>query len=597
MRRILKYQLMKKITKGNDFTLRIAVMKMSEGEKVAFPLPACTDVQVQVCNGYKRITLSHEVDVANDNVLLARIEGDRIPLGNYAVKVSGKLFDNDWSIETYPQFAIVSHSEDADTDFDVTDDGVNFVDMGIVIAILPPSVELSSLISDAHSIVNESKKASDVAAQAAKDAKSALAAAEHVNAELSDDKVLTVTNRDGQSKSFALGDIDEVVSVELSSEVEGVNVSGSTIEVRYNHGDTPDAYTTNEQGVAEFRVRRGVYYEVSFPDKAGARSVSPVGYTAILEKRAIKATYQAYDERSESVVIWVQRHKQGVAENWQGAKVLVTVGAEQEREYLAGEDGKVSLSVPWGEDCKVRTEKADGYYVRFDDYKRKFNASINERFIYFNFYEYRTGMFIVTDEGEKITIDEYKNRGLQAEQAVGVSLITEELVQGDGVTTLDLQALYKRSFVSRQWCNIQTLFNSIPSNGNSLSDKLYYNGKELSEKVMAEAVERQLEVPAFALANNTKLTIAGKELKGYVPSVGQIRLMNTNLSLLYDIFRAVYGEGDEVETAITNFAKFWSGQWKWTSSQNGSSDAWIFSSGPSNNGKTVSCYVLPFFAF
>lgn len=34
---------MKKIVKVNDFTLRIPVMKMVEGQPKAFPLPACTD--------------------------------------------------------------------------------------------------------------------------------------------------------------------------------------------------------------------------------------------------------------------------------------------------------------------------------------------------------------------------------------------------------------------------------------------------------------------------------------------------------------------------------------------------------------------------
>lgn len=36
---------MKKIVKGNDFTLRIPVKKMVEGQPQAFPLPACTEVQ------------------------------------------------------------------------------------------------------------------------------------------------------------------------------------------------------------------------------------------------------------------------------------------------------------------------------------------------------------------------------------------------------------------------------------------------------------------------------------------------------------------------------------------------------------------------
>lgn len=39
---------MKKIVKGNDFTLRIPVAKMVEGQPQAFPLPACTEVQTHI---------------------------------------------------------------------------------------------------------------------------------------------------------------------------------------------------------------------------------------------------------------------------------------------------------------------------------------------------------------------------------------------------------------------------------------------------------------------------------------------------------------------------------------------------------------------
>lgn len=81
---------MKKIVKGNDFTLRIPVMKMVEGKAQAFPLPACTDVVVQVCNQFRRIPLAFEIDVKEDNVLLARVEGDKMSLGTYAIEVKGK---------------------------------------------------------------------------------------------------------------------------------------------------------------------------------------------------------------------------------------------------------------------------------------------------------------------------------------------------------------------------------------------------------------------------------------------------------------------------------------------------------------------------
>ena len=150
---------MKKITKGNDFTLRIAIMKMTEGQKVPFPLPACTDVQVRVCNQFKRISLSYEVDVENDNVILARVEGDQIPLGTYAIEVRGKILGNDWRSEEYPQFEIVSRNADADLEFGETDEGDNSVEMDTALVILPPSVDLSNLITKAEETIASTKKA------------------------------------------------------------------------------------------------------------------------------------------------------------------------------------------------------------------------------------------------------------------------------------------------------------------------------------------------------------------------------------------------------------------------------------------------------
>ena len=72
---------MKKIVKGNDFTLRIPVMKMVDGQAQSFPLPACTDVVVHVCNQFRRIPLAFTIDVKEDNVLIARVEGDKLNLG------------------------------------------------------------------------------------------------------------------------------------------------------------------------------------------------------------------------------------------------------------------------------------------------------------------------------------------------------------------------------------------------------------------------------------------------------------------------------------------------------------------------------------
>ena len=152
---------MKKIVKGNDFTLRIPVMKMVEGQAQPFPLPACTDVVVQVCNQFRRIPLAFEIDVKEDNVLLARVEGDKMSLGTYAIEVKGKIFGNDWRSNEYPQFAIVSNNADADTEFVATDEGDNSVEMDTAMVILPPSVELSDLINKANEVLKNNKETND----------------------------------------------------------------------------------------------------------------------------------------------------------------------------------------------------------------------------------------------------------------------------------------------------------------------------------------------------------------------------------------------------------------------------------------------------
>ena len=148
---------MKRIVKGNDFTLRIPVAKVVEGEKVAFPLPACTDVAVRIANQYKRVSLDFSIDTAEDNVILAKVEGDQISLGTYAVEVRGKIFGSDWRSNEYPQFQIVGNNADADTEFGTTDEGDDSVEMDTALVVLPPAAELSQLIGDTNEALKTAK--------------------------------------------------------------------------------------------------------------------------------------------------------------------------------------------------------------------------------------------------------------------------------------------------------------------------------------------------------------------------------------------------------------------------------------------------------
>ena len=155
---------MKKIVRGNDFTLRIPVRKMVNGESFAFPLPGCTDLTVNIVNSYRRVSLSYTIDVKEDNVLNARVEGDKLACGVYALEVKGKLFGNDWRSNEYEQFGIVDNNAAGDTVFE-PQEGEDSVEMDTAMVVLAPDVELTGLISDANEAI---KKAEQTEADIAK---------------------------------------------------------------------------------------------------------------------------------------------------------------------------------------------------------------------------------------------------------------------------------------------------------------------------------------------------------------------------------------------------------------------------------------------
>lgn len=242
---------MKKIVKGNDFTLKIPVMKMVEGEAQAFPLPACTDVVVQVCNQFKRIPLAFEIDVKEDNVLLARVEGDQMSIGTYAIEVKGKIFGNDWRSNEYPQFAIVANNADADTEFIETDEGDNSVEMDTAMVILPPTVELSDLIDKANEAIKTSE-ATNTTLNTNEDARKEAevqrvsAESERVSAEQT-----RVTAEDGRMKAENNRTYAEANRVRTEQAREEIEIERQKSELTRKDNETKRAIAEQERAKAE----------------------------------------------------------------------------------------------------------------------------------------------------------------------------------------------------------------------------------------------------------------------------------------------------------------------------------------------------------
>lgn len=912
---------MKKIVKGNDFTLKIPVMKMVEGQAQAFPLPACTDVVVQVCNQFRRIPLEFTIDVKEDNVLLARVEGDRMGIGTYAIEVKGKIFGNDWRSNEYPQFAIVSKNADADTEFCETDDGDNSVEMDTAMVILPPSVELSDLIdktnealknnketndtlnaneearkkeeesrviaeqkrtgseqsrveaeearvtaedertnaetsrvnaeservraedtraeievtrqsneltrkdnevkrvaaeserakSEEARVADESsrvdaeaqrvsaenerefaengrasaeaervqaekkrqtdtyaaigsmterintaidefnahrtefdeaetarvdaensrveaetaranaeksrvtsenervsaetdraeaesnrqtesakavKAANDAAAQAnatnesiktneqgrvdaetnrksaeksrndnegirqesenerisqeterqtneqkrveaenkrikaeadrvsaegarseaeqaradaetkrerdfdtaIQAAETATLGAERVNAEL-EGNVLKVTNRNGEVKSldFEQWDLEEKVNISISTSVEGVSIKGVVVNVFLNGATTSTKYTSDAEGKISFAIPRGTIYKVSFQELKNCDPLPSLTYTAALRVRDINVEYKAISGETASVVVTIDKAENGAVKPLQGVPVTCEVTNGDTITTETGENGKVTFSIPWGKTYKITAGKPEGYYVFRGIYEKNNVADVAEHNLYYHFYPITSGAFILDTAGAQYTLDEWRESGKTAEDAVLVKITTKNLAEHNSSVGFSPSAL-QAGYPSKQWCTQNVLFNNIPENGNNTKDALYYEGYKSSKLIREEAQERGLTIPAFSYAYGCTVEMAGETLHGYVASVGQMAEMNINKTIIDEVIKVLYGDMAKLFSPLFTMTK-------WTSTQLNAASAWNFSSTASSYGsKSSSFVVLPVYA-
>lgn len=276
---------MKKIVRGNDFTLRIPVKKIVNGEQVAFPLPACTDIVVNIVNQYRRVALSYAIDTAEDNIINARVEGDAVSVGTYALEVRGKIFGNDWRSKEYEQFAIVDNNASGDTAFNgELIEGEDSVEMNTALVILPPTAELTQLITDANTAISKANASTEKANAAA-------VAAEKVDATLAND-VLTVTDRNGESTSLQLASNAEVKHL---SETMGAYTDRPDIVLtakETNKAISASGAKVNKSGwaIAEFTAEKGNVYLFK-PNVIDESVCIFAEYIQSVETRGIDYTY------------------------------------------------------------------------------------------------------------------------------------------------------------------------------------------------------------------------------------------------------------------------------------------------------------------
>lgn len=816
---------MKHITKGNDFQMRIPVVRIYNGERIPMPLPACTDIVVNICSPYRRISLAYTIDVAEDNVILAKVEGDQLYVGKYALEVKGKIGGVDWRSNEYEQIAIVDNNASADTSFDVTEEGEDSLLMDTAVAILAPdtglydkvltaeearevaetkrqSAESERIAHEEERIANEqerkakeasrvenesvrianeqarvaseservkaenirkqneservrnessrseaetaredaetkrksaettrgeneterkanenerkaaetarakaeasrqqaetargnaetlrqqneserqqaeqerienfdkcvtatntaitasqdavkaannamqvaataeatiakSEKAASDAAAAVETANSALSAAEKAttaannaiqvastagatiaksekaasdaaaavetaNSALSAaEDATTAANNATENATTAAGEAnkaaerantaanlvyngpDENVSVACYTDVEGVSTAGLVLNVYINENTVPQQYTTDSNGLAAFKVTKGLRYDIVFPDIEGCAPIGRLSYTAALQTRGIEVTYhEAIVAAQEKVTISFMRFPENTT--WNGGEAYpdgvarVTIDGV-ETAYNADSNGQVQFFVPIGKEYRVSIDKPADLHLITGAYSATYTADRAARVITVSFHPYLSDILIVDKDGGEWTYDGFIASGKDVSEGVLLHIATEELlaVGCDFFMSVDVMAYRKfdtdgTEIGNMNWAGRAVQFTSIPLNGNDASQEYYYDGFTATNLIVQEGLSRGISTDCHTRTLRETYALGVTTLQGFTPSTGQYAPLIANYTYINDIITFLRPDGDVVN-------KFWNFN-KATSTQQSASGAYF----------------------
>lgn len=432
------------------------------------------------------------------------------------------------------------------------------------------------------------EKREEATSKAVADCEAASTGAEKCNVTMSG-STITVTNRNGEQDSVNVIDADERVTLTVTSGVDSVKASGITVNVYINHDTkSPLKVVTDADGKARFTAKRGEYYEIKLPEFGAAQPIAPMGFTAVLPERSVTATYMPYDkDSSETVTVTVLKYTNGSVSAWASKAVKCTYDGNT-TSFATGSNGKVTFNVPLSKQYTIEVEDEDGYSVEFHQNKETYTAELSQRNVTFSLYQYATGFYCVTSDGQAYTIDDWLTTGRDPSEVVAIKVVTYNLITAKGTYAIRMSDLENiQGLPKTKWTDASYFFKSLDG-----YPQTYYNGQDECIAMRQEGDENGIDTPAADAAYEQTLSLNGKELRGFLPSNGQAQVIIDNNTTLRDMLAKLLG--DDTADAI------WPILLKtlfWNSHQHNASNAGIFSFRATNFDSRINkFYVLPCFS-
>ena len=374
---------------------------------------------------------------------------------------------------------------------------------------------------------------------------------------------------------------DENVSVACYTDVEGVSTAGLVLNVYINESTVPQQYTTDSNGLAAFKVTKGLRYDIVFPDIEGCAPIGRLSYTAALQTRGIEVTYhEAIVAAQEKVTISFMKFPENTT--WNGGEAYpdgvarVTIDGV-ETVYNADSNGQVQFFVPIGKEYRVSIDKPADLHLITGAYSATYTADRAARVIPVSFHPYLSDILIVDKDGGEWTYDGFIASGKDVSEGVLLHIATEELlaVGCDFFMSVDVMAYRKFDTDGTEiknnysWAEQTVEFTSIPLNGNDASQEYYYDGLTATNLIVQEGLSRGIKTDCHTRTLRETYALGVTTLQGFTPSTGQYAPLIANYTYINDIITYLRPDGDVVN-------KFW-GLKKGTSTQNGAVHAYYVS--------------------
>lgn len=414
---------------------------------------------------------------------------------------------------------------------------------------------------------------------------------------------------DGTTFSIGTRGNNEQVALKLTAKTD-VKWEMFNISVQDLSNGTEQIVALSANGECVFEIPIGNQYSIILPFVDGYTQPNALKYTASIASRNIEYSYDNLNEYLTIRIAVRSELEEHTAAMFNGLEV-VCKGANGVNYTGVIENGQVTILIPYGVAYTITMPQFDG--LAHNHTNETFLAGLTARNLVYSYMDYNNlHVYGLDADGNAYTIADLQEMGVEAASAKIVAGVYNDATlanapRKDGGVGCGFAFLTTNPTIKGLWASANVDFGiNNPVVADAIASGVltegcgYYNTYDKSfavkdgsgesalvmqvGKVLADAGQllQSNPTPAFQTAFDKKLTIAGVERSGFVPTYGQIGALNSSKNEL-DLFFAVLGK-----TAPTIHIGDW-----WTSCQAIATQAVLLSNGGSYNfNKVFSTNVL-----